>query len=138
VRYSDVVRALGAGWRRESVPGERDSVQWFVSGVPAQVAVGVDGPWFVLARPLTRPDEPLQLQPADRRPFTRDDLLYDPQFVAEAADEIAARRRRSFRWCRSCRRVQAPEWFTGASRTCRRCDAAAHRRDPDMVRTWPA
>ena len=66
VRHLDVVRALGAGWRRESVPGERDGVQWFVSGAPAQVAVGVEGPWFVLARPLTRWAEPLQLQPADR------------------------------------------------------------------------
>jgi hypothetical protein len=90
VCHLDVVRALGAGWRRESVPGERAGVQWFVSGVPAQVAVGVEGPWFVLARPLTRCDEPLQLQPADRQPFTREDLLHLPEVVAEAAEEIAA------------------------------------------------
>ena len=30
VRHVDVVRALGAGWRRETVPGERDGVHWFV------------------------------------------------------------------------------------------------------------
>lgn len=133
VRHLDVVRALGAGYRRERVDGEPDGVQWFVSGVPAQVALGVEGPWFVLARPLKRCDEPLQLQPADRQSFTREDLLYLPAIVAEAAEKIAARRRRSFRWCRTCRRVQAPEWFTGASRTCHRCEAAAEDVDPDMV-----
>jgi hypothetical protein len=122
VEYADVVRALGTGWRRESFAvGEPDHVQWFVSGEPAQVAVGVEGPWFVLARPLTRWGESFQLQPADRRPFTREDLLHFPDVVAEAAEEIAARRRRSFRWCRTCRRVQAPEWFVGAARTCRQC-----------------
>jgi hypothetical protein len=133
VRHLDVVRALGAGWRRESVSGEPAGAHWFVSGVPAQVAVGVEGPWLTLARPLTRCDAPLQLQPADRQPFTRDDLLHFPDVVAEAAEAIAARRRRSFRWCRTCRRVQAPEWVTGASRTCRRCEAAADRLDADMV-----
>jgi len=133
VQHLDVVRALGAGWRRERVLGERDAVQWFVSGVPAQVAVGVEGPWLLLARPLTRWEQPMELQPADRTPFTRDDLLYLPDVVAEAAEEIAARRRRSFRWCRTCRRVQAAEWFTGASRTCRRCDAAAGQLDADML-----
>ena len=133
VRHLDVVRALGAGWCRKSVPGEPAHVQWFVSGAPAQVAVGVEGPWFVLARPLTRWAQSMELQPADRTPFTRDDLLYLPDVVAEAAEEIAARRRRSFRWCRTCRRVQAAEWFTGASRTCRRCDAAAGQLDADML-----
>ncbi|RBY91054.1 hypothetical protein [Blastococcus sp. TF02A-30] len=134
VRHLDVVRALGAGWRRESVPDETGHRQWFLSGAPAQVALGVEGPWFVLARPLTRWAEPLQLQPADRQPFTRDDLLYLPEVVAEAADEIAARRRRSFRWCRTCRRVQSPEWFTGAARSCRRCEAAVDRFDADVMR----
>ena len=122
VRFADVVRALGSGWRRERAPGEVDGVQWFVSGEPAQVAIGVTGPWFVLARPLTRwGEDRLDLQPADRQQFGRDDLLHFPETVATAADEIASRRRRSFRWCRSCRRVQAPEWFLGAARTCRQC-----------------
>jgi len=130
-----VARLEEAGWvRRESVPGERDDVHWFVSGEPAQVAVGVEGPWFVLARPLTRWAEALQLQPADRQSFTRDDLLHLPDVVAEAAELIAARRRRSFRWCRTCRRVQAAEWFIGAARACRRCEAAADQLDADAVR----
>ena len=120
VRYADVVCALGTGWRRESPTGE-DLVQWFVSGEPAQVAVGVEGPWLVLARPLTRWGERTELQPADRLQFSRDDLLWTPELVAEAAEAIAARRRRSFRWCRSCRRPQAPEWFVGVAGTCRQC-----------------
>jgi hypothetical protein len=123
VRYADVVRALGTGWRREFE--DRGGVQWFVSGEPAQVAVGVHGPTFVLARPLTRWDEGgLDLQPADRREFGRDDLLHFPEVVAEAADEIASRRRRSFRWCRMCRRVHPPEWFVGTERVCQECESA--------------
>ena len=125
VGYIDVVRALGGGWRRESPADERDGVRWFVSGEPAQVAVGVAGAWFVLARPLTRWGEGrLELQPADRREFGRSDLLHLPDVVAEAAEAIASRRRRSFRWCRTCRRVHAPEWFVGAARTCQQCASA--------------
>jgi hypothetical protein len=122
VGYPDVVRALGTGWRRETPADEDEHVRWFVSGEPAQVAVGVAGPGFVLARPLTRWDEArVQLQPADRREFGRADLLFCPDVVAEAAEAIAARRRRSFRWCRTCRRVQPPEWFVGAAAACRQC-----------------
>ena len=124
VEYSDVVRALGTGWRREAPADEREHVQWFVSGEPAQIAVGVHGPRFVLARPLTRWAEPVELQPADRREFGREDLLFCPDVVAEAAEAIAARRRRSFRWCRTCRRVQPPEWFVGAASACRQCASA--------------
>ena len=125
VGYADVVRALGTGWRRESAADERDHVQWFVSGKPAQVAIGVEGPWFVLARPLTRwGEDRLGLQSADRREFGRDDLLHMPDVVAEAAEAIAARRRRSFRWCRMCRRAHAPEWFVGGARTCQQCASA--------------
>jgi hypothetical protein len=43
VRYADVIRALGTGWRRDGVADERDPTQWFVSGEPAQIAVGVQG-----------------------------------------------------------------------------------------------
>ena len=128
VRYADVVRALGSGWRRESAHGEEDGVEWFISGEPAQVAIGVAGPWFVLARPLTRRgEERLDLQPADRQQFGREDLLHFPEMVAMAADEIASRRRRSFRWCRSCRRVHPPECFVGTERVCLDCEAAIER-----------
>jgi hypothetical protein len=125
VRYVDLVRALGTGWRREGVADARDHRQWFVSGEPAQLAVGVDGPWFVLARPLTGwSEERVELQPPDGRMFGRDDLLHMPEVVAEAAEVIAARRRRSFRWCRSCRRVHAPERFVVSARACRQCASA--------------
>ncbi len=128
VGYADLVRALGAGWRRDSRADGQDGVAWFVSGEPAQVAIGVQGPWFVLARPLTSWDDqrdgPLM---GDAPRFTRDDVLHLPDVVAGAAEIIASRRRRSFRWCQTCRRVAAPEAFVGAAGRCRQCaDAQAH------------
>ena len=134
VGHADVVRALGTGWRREIAADGDDGVAWFVSGEPAQVSIGVQGPWFVLARPLTAEGEqrpgPLM---ADGPRFTRDDVLHLPDVVADAAEDIASRQRRSFRWCRTCRRVHAPESFTGSAGVCRRCaDAEGHvgRRGP--------
>ena len=78
-----------------------------VSGEPAQLAVGVQGPWFVLARPLTswgqhRPGPLMGNGPR----LTRDDVLHQPYAVAEMAEAIASHRRRSFRWCRTCRRAR--------------------------------
>ncbi len=122
VAFPDVVRALGAGWRREAGAGGQDGVAWFVSGEPAQLAVGVQGAWFVLAQPLTSWDDirpgPLM---ADGPRFTREDLLHDPQGVAWLAEDIASRRRRSFRWCRTCRRATAPESFVGSRSACEHC-----------------
>ncbi|MBJ7453631.1 MAG: hypothetical protein JHC71_16340 [Blastococcus sp.] len=128
VGYADVVRALGAGWRRETGAQVEDGVAWFVSGEPAQVAVGVQGPWFVLARPLTAWGEhrpgPLM---GDGPRFTRDDVLHLPDVVADVAEAVASRRRRSFRWCRTCRRVSGPESFAGSAGMCRQCaDARAN------------
>ena len=90
VAYRDVVRALGTGWRREELASGED-VHWFVSGEPSQVAIGVSGPTFVLARTLTewggvRRDV---LPPDDGR-FTRDDLLWVPEMVADAVEVIAS------------------------------------------------
>jgi hypothetical protein len=122
VTYLDVVRALGAGWQREAGSHGQDGVAWFVSGVPAQLAIGVQGPWFVLARPLpewgARRPGPLM---ADGPRFTREDLLDDPQGLAWVAEDIASRRRRSFRWCRVCRQATAPESFMGSQSACERC-----------------
>jgi hypothetical protein len=127
VGYAEVVRALGGGWRRESGADRHDGVAWFVSGEPAQVAIGVQGPWFVLARPAGASNEhrlgPLM---GDKPRFTRDDVLHLPDVVADAVEAIASRRRRSFRWCRTCRRVTAPESFVGSAGSCRMCaDARA-------------
>ena len=125
VGFRDLVRALGAGWRRERAADGRDGVRWFVSGEPAQLAVGVQGPWFVLDRPHTSEE--------DRRPgplttdglrFTRDELLHDPWYVSQVAEDIASRRRRSFRWCRTCRRATAPEAFVAAEALCEQCSSA--------------
>ncbi|MGY1753818.1 hypothetical protein [Blastococcus sp. SYSU D01042] len=126
VEYADLVRALGTGWRREGGAVGPDGVAWFVSGEPAQVAIAVQGPWFVLAGPLTSWGEqrpgPLM---SDEPRFTRDDVLYLPDVVADAAEAIASRRRHSFRWCRTCRRAQAPESLVASAGTCRTC-AQAH------------
>ena len=58
VAFTDLVRALGAGWRRESGTDGADGVDWFVSGEPAQVSIGVQGPWFVLGRPFVSGEDP--------------------------------------------------------------------------------
>lgn len=122
VGYDAVVRALGTGWRRESAAAGDDGVAWFVSGEPAQVSIGVQGPWFVLARPVSSGDEhrPGPLMGEGPR-YSRDDVLHLPDVVADAAEAVASRRRRSFRWCRSCRRVHAPESFLASAGRCRRC-----------------
>ena len=121
VGYADVVRALGAGWRRETAAGE-DDVRWFVSGEPTQVAVGVQDSFFVLARPLTswgeRRPGPLT---TDGPRFSRDDVLHDPYLVAGATEAIASSRRRSFRWCRTCRRATPPESFDASEGSCEQC-----------------
>ncbi|WP_243737396.1 hypothetical protein [Blastococcus xanthinilyticus] len=134
VGFGDLVRALGAGWRRESAADGADGVRWFVSGEPVQLAVGVQGPWFVLDRPRT--------SPGDRRPgplltdggrFTRDELLHDPWYVSQVAEDIASRRRRSIRWCRTCRRATAPESFVASQGSCERCVSAYADREE-----WPS
>ena len=130
VTYADVVRALGAGWRRETGADGQDGARWFVSGEPAQLAVGVQGPWFVLARPLTSWDEhrpgPLM---GDGPRLTRDDVLHQPDLVAEMAEAVASHRRRSFRWCHTCRRATAPESFVAGKGSCEQCVSAFGDRD---------
>jgi hypothetical protein len=81
VGYPDVVRALGTGWRREAAAGA-DGVEWFVSGELAQVAIRVQGPWFVLARPVGGWGERRPGPLTDDGPlFTREDVLHDPYRV---------------------------------------------------------
>ena len=67
-----LVRALGDAWTEVAGPPHE---RWFVSGEPAQVAVGWDGFGFTLARPEPRWSGPAQLvwefEP-DRR-FSSDD-----------------------------------------------------------------
>jgi hypothetical protein len=126
VGWPDVVRVLGAGWRREPA-GEDDGMRWFVSGEPAQLSVGVDGGSFVLARPLVDWGPRKEIQPVDGGRFSREHLVWLPEDVTRAAEVIASRRRRSFRWCRTCRRPAAPEAFDSPEGACASCVAAYER-----------
>ena len=115
-----LVRALGDGWVEVAGP---EFERWFVSGRPAQVAVGWDGLGFTLARPEPRWDGPARLVwefVADRR-FSSDEVLYERAALAEAAEEVARRRRRTFRWCPVCREVNAREHVHDNTGLCMRC-----------------
>jgi len=118
--YDDVVRAIGSGWRQ--VGDDLAGVTWFVSGEPPQVAVGVAAGMLTLA-PVSAIDDMSAAWEVGRS-FTRDDLLCSPEWIAEATDEIARARRRTFRWCGRCRRPFAPEDFAGYRGVCNGC---AHR-----------
>ena len=114
-----VVRALGTDWTEVQGP---EHERWFVSGRPAQVAVGWDGFDFTLARPEPRwsGHELVWEVVADRR-FSADEVLYERAALAEAAEEVARRRRRSFRWCPICREVNAREHVHDNTGLCMRC-----------------
>ncbi|MEI4279104.1 hypothetical protein [Klenkia terrae] len=120
VGYDDVVRALGTGWRQ--VGDDVVSLTWFVSGEPAQVAVGV-GAGVLVVGPA-RPD--LAVIEDEGRTFSRDDLLCSPEWLVAAADEFARGRRRSFRWCPTCRRPHAPEDFAAYRGVCVDCAQRHH------------
>jgi hypothetical protein len=126
VEPEQIVQVLGAGWRRETALPDFSTEQWFVSGVPPQVAVGFDGFVFVLARPAPRWSGVAHLEwhfDGDHR-FAAEDLLHDSEALAQTAEEIARGRRRSFRWCRTCREVTAPEWFLRGEGICMGCASA--------------
>lgn len=128
VAPEQLVQVLGAGWRRETAPPDSSTEQWFVSGEPPQVAVGFDGFVFVLARPNPRWKGPAQLEwhfDGDHR-FAAEDLLHDSESLAQVAEGIARGRRSSFRWCRMCRQVAAPEGFLRSDGICMGCAAAHH------------
>ncbi|SDC76936.1 hypothetical protein SAMN05660690_2476 [Geodermatophilus telluris] len=118
-----LVRALGDGWREVSGP---EHERWFVSGEPAQVAVGWDGFGFALARPEPRWAGHYLVEEfvADRR-FSADEVLYERAELAAAAEEVARRRRRTFRWCPVCRRVNGREHVHDGTGLCTGC-AAEH------------
>lgn len=124
----DVLRALGAGWRPADVADDTGWAQWFVSGEPAQVLVGVRGPTLVVARPDPRWDggaDPVTHAVEDRE-FATEDLVYQAELVAEEVERLARRRRQSFRWCRTCRTLNPPEHMHGRTE-CQDC-AGRYRR----------
>ncbi|MCZ2830767.1 hypothetical protein O2W14_18155 [Modestobacter sp. VKM Ac-2986] len=121
VQYEDVVRAVGTGWRRADEA--HSGLTWFVSGRPAQVALGVGGGMVVLG---AVPAGGLLDAEDAGRVFSRDDLLCAPEWLAQAADEIARARRRSFRWCPVCREPHPPEEFAGYRGVCVDCAERHH------------
>ncbi len=123
VTWPTVLRALGAGWRWED-PGPEDGFRWFVSGEPAQLSIGVDAVGFVLARPLVAWSPRQDVVPSGGLRFTREQLQWFPAEVTAEAEAIATGVRRSFRWCRTCRRPAPPEAFDRTERMCTACDEA--------------
>ena len=114
-----LVRALGNGWAEVAGP---EHERWFVSGRPAQVAVGWDGFGFTLARPEPRwAGHDLVWEFATERGFSSDEVVYERATLAEAAEEVARRRRRTFRWCPVCREVNAREHVHDNTGLCMRC-----------------
>ena len=114
-----LVRALGNGWAEVAGP---EHERWFVSGRPAQVAVGWDGFGFTLARPEPRwAGHDLVWEFAAERGFSSDEVVYERATLAEAAEEVARRRRRTFRWCPVCREVNAREHVHDNTGLCMRC-----------------
>lgn len=107
----------GRGWQPVDLAEDADDEgverRWYVAGEPPQVLLGVDraGEPLLVARPrvtweswrpLLRPDAPHRL-----------DWLGD---VAGVLRSVSLARRRTFRWCRYCRTLAAPE----------------HRHEPDI------
>ncbi|MGY1653393.1 hypothetical protein [Geodermatophilus sp. SYSU D01119] len=114
-----LVRALGDGWTEVAGPPHE---RWFVSGHPVQVAVGWDGFGFTLARPEPRwSGDELVWEFAAERGFSSDEVVYERAVLAEAAEEVARRRRRTFRWCPVCREVNAREHVHDNTGLCTRC-----------------
>jgi hypothetical protein len=114
-----LVRALGDAWTEVAGPPHE---RWFVSGEPAQVAVGWDGFSFTLARPEPRwSGHRLVWEFVPDRRFSSDEVLYERAALAEAAEEVARKRRRTFRWCPVCRRVNAREHVHDNTGLCMPC-----------------
>ena len=108
----DVLRALGGGWRPTEDPLlTLHPGGWFVTGEPMQVLLGVGGSTLTVARIVLRWDGPgtVTVNATDEREFAREDVLYQPELLAETVAEMARKSRKTFRWCRTCRTVNRPE-----------------------------
>lgn len=127
---AETVRALGAGWdavATDAPSAAGGEVAWFVAGEPAQVMVGVGREYVRVACPreavgrrpwvVTGPPRPETL--VGMRPW------WDPWLVgwlSRTVDEAQRRRRRSFGYCRYCRKLTTPEAMRGEA-----CTACALR-----------
>jgi hypothetical protein len=128
VPVDEFVRVLGAGWRQETSLPEDTHERWFVAGEPPQLALGFDGVDVFLARPFGRWAGTHQLlwHFDSRHRFRSEDVHLRPEGLIETADQIVRRRRRSFRWCRICRELTAPEWFMRDEGYCMSCTTDHH------------
>jgi hypothetical protein len=121
-------RALGARWTEVGPTAAHGFDRWFVSGRPAQVGVGTDGFGFVLGRPDPYwQDHRLAWRFVEARRFWDAEVLHEPDVLAQLAEEVARRRRRTFRWCPMCREVHPPEFVADNTGLCQRC-AEQHSR----------
>lgn len=118
--HAQIVRMLGRGWRRENDATGDEDLQWFTSGEPVQVAIGVSHPWLLVAHPLRREEDSPDSAPA----FRLGEIRWGSPDVARAVEAVATRRRRSFRWCPVCRRPSAPEDFDTTEAMCQACSRA--------------
>lgn len=123
----DVVDVIGGGWQPYAVEpagSEFDLARWYVAGRPVQLMLGLDGDRVVLAVPEGRWSGASTLRYA---PAPSHFVVLEARELRDKAPEIVrtllARRRRSFRWCRYCRRVTAPEELMDADQ-CMRCASA--------------
>ena len=123
VPLSTLHHLLGRGWRHTDVLDRPPGRRWFGSGRPVQVLIAADGDEVVLARPRGTWDGAagLRYEALDRRTFACEDLLARPAALAAAARDVTTRRRQSFRWCPTCRRLRAPEDFERSAQRCMPC-----------------
>lgn len=123
------VAALGTDWRRARDLSADTFDRWFVTGDPPQVAVGSDGFGFALARPAPTWDGVASLvwHFDEVHRFQSEDVVFRPDALADALEEMARGRRRTFRWCRMCRTVHAPETFLRGDGVCMGCAGGPHR-----------
>ncbi len=128
VEQERLIEVLGAAWRREVTLTDDTTGTWFVAGEPPQLAVGIEGARCVLGRPVGRWAELGQprWQFDSRHAFDPRELYGSPDLLRGVAEDIARRRRRTFRWCRTCRRLEAPEWFMQDEGVCMACASRYH------------
>lgn len=87
------VLALGTGWRREREVSDAPFGRWFVTGEPAQVALGSVGFGFVLAKPAPTWDGVVRLRSnfEEVHRFQSEDVEFAPDVLAEAVERMRVR-----------------------------------------------
>lgn len=113
----EFARAFGAGWRpfpmsevdrpQHTLP-DPEASGWYVSGDPPQVVLRVTADGIEVGRPKgIWGGHVLEYVPDDVHACDRTQIATG--VAADVVRRLASRRRRSFRYCRYCRRLIAPE-----------------------------